>query len=124
MSSRSSARTLHPEIGKILEKRDIPYWALYRNQDPEAFLRYAIGLHGSLQDHDKDDKLIRELHAEEQIVKRIKSKVGKQRRLENNLARYRNWMDRLENILWEKGYKENNKYAPERRKSRMVFENE
>lgn len=119
----SSSKGLHPEITNILNKRDLIFNAIYLEKNPLKSIQLMIGLHKGLDPDDKDPTLEMELEAEETALTQLQP-VRMKVRFKQNRIRYRKWLETLDIILWDKGYKENKKYAPERRKSRISFNNE
>lgn len=104
---------MHPEIISLIHKRDEIHSQLYISNNPIAAIDGIYGLLSELEPKDKDPKFLEELRKELRILTENRSRVEIRRRVENNLFTYRDWLGRLNELLWEKSYLTNQKYSGE-----------
>ncbi len=100
----------HPEIISIIKKRDDIHHQLYITHNYPAAVEGMLGLMGELKKKDRVDSLFDQIKREVLINENNRSRMENEERSKSNAPEYRDWLVKLNDILWDGKYLENKTY--------------
>jgi len=116
----------HPEIGSIIHKRDVIHFCLYPEPGgdyrPLTAIWGILGLMREIEAKHRDTELIASLKREIGLINKLKDASRRDKRFEDMRFKYGEWLENLNNILWDGKYLDPGKYGPIRKQSRIPFE--
>ena len=115
--------SIHPEINSLIRKRDMVFSCLYETYNPEKALRLMEGILREIEKKHRPEELIEKIINEREKLRKIENQTQTKSHMSQMVHIYSDWLELLNDVLWEKEYLYNKRYGgPDRKKSKLNFE--
>ena len=115
--------SIHPEINSLIKKRDMVFDYLHVQYNPEKALNIMEGMLRELESKHRPEELINKIRDEREKLRKMENRSQKTNRISQMIHIYSDWLEELNDTLWDNDYLYNKRYGgPDRKQSKIRFE--